>query len=470
MVQVVGYDKSKKIDLILIGAPTSDGYKSQDIREIPAYGLGILATIAKNKGYNVGVLDAEAQPRSSLEDIVSTINGLNPRFVGFSSNTPMYTNTLKICSVINRNIPIIIGGVHASALPRQTAEDLRENNFYLLIRGPAEDSIIDILAGIPKEQINSAVFFDSDGNFIENCRKRVGNFQDYPKVDRSFFINDPMSIDDKVISFLLSSRGCFYDCSFCSIHTTWEQGVMFRETEDLINEMKELYSKGVNSFRFLDDLFLVNAHRFRGFCEKLDERGLLGRIEWAANSRVNIVNKFSERDMSLLKESRCSGMGLGLESGSDSVLNSIGKGFTSLEGERAIELLAKKGIKTYGYFILGFPDEGEEEIKQTIEFAYHLSKKYGLRAGIVPYKLYPGSRDYRKIIGKNPSREKVHKLLQFKPALLTRAEDSDQVKKFLKGRERYTVIHDPNFFNPSSISTDKIVEHIRNFYLRTRFS
>ena len=470
MVQLVGHDKHKGLDLILVSAPSSDKCDSQNIREIPTYGLGILATIAKNAGYNVGVLDAEAQPRASLEKIATSINQYNPRYVGFSSNTPVYLNTLRICSGLDKKIPIIFGGVHASALPKQTAEDLRDKNLYLLIEGPGEDSIVDILSGVPKEQIKGTSYFNEKGYFVQNAKEKIGRFEEYPRVDRSFFINDPIMMGGKKTSFLLASRGCYYNCSFCSIHTTWDQKVMFRELEGILSEIYELHFEGTESFRFLDDLFLVNSKKAKKFYDSLIESELLGKIGWAANSRVDIINRFSYEDLKKLKLSGCTGIGLGLESGNDRILEGIGKGFNCSETKRAVEALAKNGIKTYGYFIIGFPGEDENEIKNTVEFASELSKKYGLRAGIVPYKLYPGSRDYQKIIGSDPSREQIHKLLQFKTADLTSEEDSKEVKRALLERERHTVMHNPDYFNPSEVNPEKIRDYIRNFYLRTRFS
>ena len=73
MIQIVGYNKDKDLDLVLVSAPSSDNYESDEIREIPAYGLGTIATVAKSEGFNVGVLDAEAQPRFSLEEIADHI-------------------------------------------------------------------------------------------------------------------------------------------------------------------------------------------------------------------------------------------------------------------------------------------------------------------------------------------------------------------------------------------------------------
>lgn len=469
MVQVFGNKKNKELDLILVSAPSSDNYDLNEIREIPAYGLGILATIAKNKGFNVGVLDVEAQPRTSLEDVANTINTLQPRYVGFGSNTPMYKNTLDICSMISRDIPIIIGGSHASALPVQTAEDLKSNNLYLLVKGPAEDSIVGILDGTPRKNIPRGLYFNSNGALRETTVKPIGIFEEYPKIDRSFFINDPQMMSGKMTSFLLSSRGCFYDCSFCSIHSTWDQNVNFRSLDDLFGEIQELYQQDVRSVKFLDDLFLTNATKLRKFYEKLRGSGLLGKIEWTANSRVNVINRLSQDDIKLLKESGCRGIGLGLESGNNDILHSIGKGFSVEESERSVKNLRDRGIKIYGYFIVGFPYEDETQIGQTVDFASNLSDKYGLKAGIVPYKLYPGSKDYNSIIGNNPSKEDIHRLSKFKPVQLTVDTDSEIIKKFLKGRERHTVLHDPNYFNPSTISPNKIINHIRDFYLRTRF-
>ncbi len=381
----------------------------------------------------------------------------------------MYSNTLELCSLLNQDIPIIIGGAHASALPKQTAKDFKDMNFYLLIRGPAEDAIVDILSNTPKQKIPRSVYYNQGGRLVENEVIPIGSFQNYPHVDRSFFINDPLEIGGNMTSFLLSSRGCFYDCSFCSIHTTWDQKTMFREVDDILDEMKNLYSRGVRSFKFLDDLFLINSKRLNEFYQGLGRRDLLGKLDWSANSRVNVINRFSDYDITLLAQSGCGGIGLGLESGNDDLLKTIGKGFTSEESRESVRRLRNAGIKSYGYFIIGFPEEDDSQINNTINFAYRLSNEFGLKAGIVPYKLYPGSRDYKNIIGNNPSNERVHQLIKFKTASLTHPNDPESVKNFLKQRERHTVIHNPEHYNPSNISSDKIVEYIRDFYLRSRF-
>ena len=174
--------------------------------------------------------------------------------------------------------------------------------------------------------------------------------------------------------------------------------------------------------------------------------------------------------MDILNQTDCKGIGLGLESGNDATLKLIGKGFTTFESEKAIRNLSNIGIKSYGYFIVGFPWEDENQIRQTLDFAYNLSRKYSFKAGVVPYKVYPGSKDFRKIVGENPSRGKIDKLIRFKSAALTHPNDSAEIREFLKGRERYTVLHDPEYYNPSTIDPQKIVWYIREFYLRSRFS
>lgn len=465
MVNVVGQDNKNRLDLLLVNPPSPDRYVNQDIREIPAYGLGILATILKNKGYNVGVLDAESQPRERLENIIQHINNLNPHFVGLGINTPGYLPALEISKKI-KEIPIILGGVYASALPRQTAEDFEKNNLYLIVKGPAEESIADIVSGKSKEEIAGACFFDEKDNYVENPQFKRSDIESYFKADRSFFINDPIVINGEKTSFLLSSRGCYRNCTFCSVNIAWNQKTLFRDLENVLKEMSSLYSSGVTSFKFLDDLFITNTDRAEQFLQSLKKTGIYGKVKWTVNSRVDIMNRFSEEEIQSLKEGGCAGIGLGLESANDWILKKTKKGFEISEATQVIDKITSNGIKTYGYFIIGFPGESENDIKNTILYALGISDEFNVRCGVVPYKLYPGTSDFFEILGDNPSQQDIKKIIHFSNICLTEKGDPEQVKLRLLDRERHTVIHDPKYFNPSSVSPDIIKESIRSFYLK----
>ena len=469
--KVVGNNPEKELDLILVNPPSQDiedeRIEINKIRSIPAYGLGVLATIAKRDGFNVGIIDTESQ-MVGCDSIAFTINSLNPRIVGFGVNTPMYHTTQKICRNINPEISIVLGGIHPTTLPELTLNDFRSFNLHSIIRGPAEESISAILKGIKKEMIEGASYFDDQGVIIKKPLPIIKRLEDYNFVDRSFFINDPFVEEDKKIDYVLASRGCYKKCTFCSIHASWGQNILFRNEEHLSSEMSSLFeSEGVNTFRFLDDLFLVSPGNFQKFEKSLDNLGLIGKVMWYANSRVDVLKRFKDSDLDRLIQSGCRGIGIGIESATQRILEETKKEITVKEAEDVVKRCTERGIDTYCYFIVGFPSETEREIKDTVHFAVHLSQNYGAKCGLNPYKLYPGTADFYSAIGENPSKETIDRIIKFKSLKLVHNADDEYTKNKLQERERFTVIHDPNYFNPSLVEPRIIEESIRDFLLRT---
>jgi anaerobic magnesium-protoporphyrin IX monomethyl ester cyclase len=465
--EIIGQDKNRKLDLLLVNPPTLDliSQKSEKgLREIPSYNLAFLATLTKKRGFNVAVLDAEAQKSGSLEEIAKRINDVGPRYVGFTVNTPTYHIVRDISRGISSQIPIIFGGIHPTALPTQTLEGFAEFNTYAIVIGPGEEVLPNLLEGLDREKIPNIIFSKKDQT-IQTPFEAVKKFDLDPLLDRSFLINDPFVTEKGKTSFLLSSRGCYGNCSFCSIKTIWKQKLDFRAFEGLVDEMGLLNEQDVNEFRFLDDLFIVSPKRSNQFYDLLSARGLLGNFSLYSNSRVDIVNKFSPKDLEKLQKMGFKKIGLGIESGSNEVLERAQKGITGEEAFEAVRKLKENGLDSHCFFMLGFPYETEADMEKTMELAYTLKREFGAKCVVSPYKLYPGTKDFSDMIG-NPSRQEVDSLSRFRTARLANVNDDPETKEMLVGRERFTVLHDENYFSPHQITTPKLERKIREFIMQ----
>ena len=327
-----------------------------------------------------------------------------------------------------------------------------------------EEVLPNLLGGLDREKIPN-IIFSRKGQTTQTPFEAIKRFDSYPLLDRSFLINDPFRTYKGTTSFLLSSRGCYGKCSFCSIKTLWKQKLDFRALEGIVDEIELLSEQDVNEFRFLDDLFIVSPKRSNQFYDLLSARGLLGNFSLYSNSRVDIVNRFSPKDLEKLRKMGFKKIGLGIESGSNEVLERAQKGITSEEAFEAVRKLKENGLNSHCYFMLGFPYETEGDMEKTMNLAYNLRKEFGTKGVVSPYKLYPGTKDFSDIIG-NPSRQEVDRLSRFRTARLAKANDASETREMLVERERFTMLHDENYFTPYQIATPKLERKIREFIIQ----
>jgi len=193
---------------------------------------------------------------------------------------------------------------------------------------------------------------------------------------------------------ILSSRGCWHKCSFCSqvIRESYGKSVRFRSAVNVVNEIEYLMIMGVNIVAFDDDDFTLSIKHVEGICLEIIERGL--NIKWIAHSRVDEV-KFSL--MKLMKEAGCVLLKFGIESGSQRIIDILDKNTYNLDwiktSYNAFHYARKIDIATCALFIIGNPTETEQEVKNTIKLARKLKPDF---IQIHFFTIYPGSIIYER--------------------------------------------------------------------------
>jgi len=184
---------------------------------------------------------------------------------------------------------------------------------------------------------------------------------------------------------VMTSRGCPFNCAFCS--SSLQFGKRWRGHSDsrVIEELKYLHEKyRIREIEFLDDTFTLNKHRAIRIARRIVKEGL--DISWSASSRVDT---FTEEVAEAMKKSGCHTIYFGIESGSRKTLNFIGKGITPEQSISAVKKAKRHKLRALGSFVIGFPEETKEDIKKTIKF----SKKVGVDfAQFTIATPYPGTR------------------------------------------------------------------------------
>jgi len=192
---------------------------------------------------------------------------------------------------------------------------------------------------------------------------------------------------------ILASRGCPYNCTFCSPINTIGRRYTLRSPKSVVDEMEHFHRKwGVDTFYNMDLIFPLTEKMGLEFCDELIERKL--PIRWRSETRVTSV---TYRLLERMKESGCYAVDYGIECGNQKMLDSINKKFTLQHVRDAVSATAKAGIESEGMFIIGLPDETPEDTWDTINFACSLDLDHIKMNLFVPY---PGSESWDYLKGR----------------------------------------------------------------------
>jgi len=161
---------------------------------------------------------------------------------------------------------------------------------------------------------------------------------------------------------MMTSRGCPYPCTFCSVAPIWDHKSCYRSNENIIAEMKLLHAKaGADLFLFQDEFFISSKARVVSFCDDLRKSGL--KIKWKSFGRVNLVD---EEMMQAMADTGCVELRFGIESASDKVLNLTKKGFKAADAVKIISKAVNIFDRVDSFYIWGFPFETMDDFNQSV--------------------------------------------------------------------------------------------------------
>jgi len=368
-------------------------------------GLAYLAASLKTK-HDVDVHNYNGREfKKSLSHFFDYVGQVNPDLVGVSFNSFNRWGAYKIIKrikKINRNIVVVLGGVHPSTMHSQVFNYFHDSLDFI-IQSEGENSLSRLCGAIEKgesvKEISGLVYKNGDGRFIANpVTDIVKELDDLPFPDYSYAAEE---IGQKGIAYLISSRGCPVNCSFCSTSSFWGQNVRMNSPERVGKEVDYVKSLGAKRVFFHDDTFNLGIARTIKLAEVLKGKN----IEYAISCRVKPVN---EEMVAKLVESGCRHITWGVESLSDKILGAIDKKITKEEVKNAFDICARYSDKltTGAYFCVGVPGENEETIKETVKYANeNIRSTHGPGASIL--YILPGTKIYADLIKKNKFDEKT---------------------------------------------------------------
>ena len=231
--------------------------------------------------------------------------------------------------------------------------------------------------------VNLEGFRNKDLDSLRYPERTKVNLDDYRRQE-FHYLGEVYPVD-----MIVSSRGCPFDCYFCSSRIIWDKKYTARSVDNVIEEIKFMIEHyGTKGLYFREDNFTINKKRLVEFCNKIKEFNLI----WMCESRVDTLD---EELVRMMANAGCKGIWFGIESTNDQTLKRIGKGTTLAQAKNTIDLCNKSKITTGGGFMMGFPFDDKASIIKN----YKLSKKLGLK-----HRFYnriwaiPSSNMYSEII------------------------------------------------------------------------
>lgn len=389
-------------------------------------GLAILAAILKNEGHEVKVLEvdkitmtndinySDEYKRLQLyvdginnsehhiwKDIKKYLKEFHPDVIGLTVMTQKLGSAVKlaqICKEWNPSVPVIVGGAHPTLGPEQV---LSSNYIDYAVRGEGEQVLPQLLRAISTKNGLSEIgslSYKKDGHVINNptCAL-IEDLDSVPLPGRELLMN-AHNYSSEDMGVIMTTRGCPFGCTYC-FHM-WERRVRYRSIDNVIKEIRQVKERyGTKQFAFKDDTFTINRKRLMGLLQKMIDEKL--NINWECTTRVDVLD---EEMLKKMIEAGCNVVKIGVETGSEKILKETNKGVTMAQIRKAAALLNKYNVFWSAYFMMGLPQETEEDILSTYRFMKELNPYY---AGLGVYNPMPKTELYDKGVEMGLLYEKV---------------------------------------------------------------
>ena len=393
-------------------------------------GLLSLAGELKRKGHSVEVFDSDYNPNgipypfmSKIEhydeylnnlhngnhpiwsSIASQIEESKPDVVGISMISTKLKSGLKVAQIakslgVER---VIVGGPHVTIYP----EDALKNNYVdSVVQGEGEFVFERALT----EKVVKADRIKDLDSLAWPARETLVGLKNYHPND---------------LGFVMTSRGCPGSCNFCCSESLWGKTMRERNINDVIGEIDSVHKNyGTNKFYLVDDTFTLSKKRVGEFCDSIREKN----YEWGCLTRVD---KLDENTLEKMTGAGCSMIKVGIESGSQRVLNLMNKRTNIGQIKYTAELLNKNNMHWLAYVMVGVPGETSYDVDKTMELIREVRPSYVSAAIYTPY---PGTGFSKQGNGIDFAREEAnHHSLK----VLAGDVPKEKIIKFMKFADEY---------------------------------
>ena len=344
----------------------------------PPLGLGYLAALLRAHGHQVDILDCAIMRESYLE-IIPKIKSLNPDVIGITALSSYYSEMRRLARILHTlQIPIVLGGVHASALPELS---LRQCRADLAVIGEGELTTLELMdkwqGRDTKKDIKGIAYLEGAQFKINPAREVIRNLDElpFPAWDLISPLKYPPLPHGAVMKRypaapILTTRGCPYSCSYCASTQFWGHTFRRRSAQNIVDEIEYL----VNTFKIReihiwDDNFTLMKKHVVDFCREILQRKLDLTFACPNGVRIDSLNK---ELLTLMRRTGFYSLTFAIESGSQMILNKANKKLDLKIIPEITKMAKNLGFQIPAYLMFGFPNETYNTARQTIQFVKNL--------------------------------------------------------------------------------------------------
>lgn len=356
----------------------------------PPLGLMYLSSVLRLDRVETRFLDGFTY---SLEDFVRVIEQWRPDVLAIQLHAKNWIRDRTSITRLRERFPhltIVAGGAHARRMGARLLVECPALDVVIpgegelliteLVRRAATREPLAGMRGIIARTADGPV----DGGVLPGVRDLdTLPFPDYSLIDLADYIPTQNRFHLLPCSSVIDSRGCAFNCTFCDSAKDFR----WRSPENIVEELRWLREQyGVRDIMFFSNVFTVPRNNAQAICEAMIDAKL--DMVWHANVRANVVDRDILR---LMREAGCRTVYFGIESGSQSVLDDVGKGITLDQVREAVGHASGAGLEVLGFFMIGFPGETAEDVAETVRFAKTLDLDY---ANFTPLSFYHATDEF----------------------------------------------------------------------------
>jgi radical SAM superfamily enzyme YgiQ (UPF0313 family) len=407
---MVSYEENERRMKVLLLTPVGTYWVK---RVTPPLGLLSVATLLEKEEHEVEIFDTYLH-QATQSDLARKVRSFKGRVFGITSHVEDRLNaweTARLIKEVNPESFVMLGGPFPTICHREILEDWP--CIDLVVRGEGDHTTLEVIKALERGNLNGIEgisYRDREGKIVVNPGRaliedlntlpfpafHLVDFDRYP----NYFESEGLyatSVASRIrhitrTASLIFGRGCPYQCVFCASVEMWGRRYRILTPENAVAQIGYFMERGINGFAFYDDHLLLNKKWFSRFVDLIKEKKYDIRCKLSA--RVDAIN---EDVGNQLVEIGCVLVTLGIESGSQRVLDIMDKGTTVKQIEDSLRILTERGIYAKGGMLFGFPGEGEREINESMSFIEEMEKKYFLNAGFpMPVQIHPGTELEKK--------------------------------------------------------------------------
>ncbi|RJO59923.1 radical SAM protein [candidate division WS5 bacterium] len=414
MITLINHQGLKLVDGIQIQSPA------------PPMGLAYIGGYLKKNGYDYTAIDACGEALDQIYNYERSehikIQGLtlpqiverlpeNTKIVGFTcSFSHCWPLVEEIAAMVRKKLPGVViaaGGEHPSAMPEHV---FRKGIFDVVIVGEGEETFLELVKKIGNNQswheIEGITYKTGHNKLVfTQVRQRIKDLNSLPYPDWDNWCINKYIEYEQVSGInlgksmpILGSRGCPYACTFCSNEHMWTRRYIMRDGKAIVDEMEHMKKKyNVSSFSFFDSTFIINYRKMLEFCEHLILRNLNITYQLPAGTRCEV---FDDELAFKLEKSGLKNFSFAPESGSDIIRKAVNKQIKLDTFFKAVRAVKKTKMTVGCFIVIGFPEDTEDTIKQTLSFVRKLALIGVDDITVSKFTPYPGSVYFKTLYEK----------------------------------------------------------------------